>query len=38
MNEINRKKMSQFAKEHADKYESWWCHVIFADESKFNVF
>ena len=38
MNEMNRKKRQQFAKEQANKYESFWNRVIFADESKCNVF
>ena len=38
MNEVNRKKRHQFAKEHANKDKNWWSHAIFADGSKFNVF
>ena len=38
INEINRRRRLQFAREHVDKEKSWWDNVIFADESKFNVF
>lgn len=38
ISEVNRKKRLQFAKEHVDKDESWWEDVIFADETKINLF
>ena len=38
INEINRRRRLQFAREHVDIEKSRWNNVIFADESKFNVF
>lgn len=38
VNERNRKSRVQFAKEHVTKDETFWNSVIFADESKFNLF
>ena len=38
VNERNRRKRLKFAKEFISKEEKWWKDVIFADESKFNVF
>lgn len=38
INEQNRKKRINFAKDYVCKAQSWWNDVIFADESKFNIF
>ncbi|KAJ4447089.1 hypothetical protein ANN_09078 [Periplaneta americana] len=38
INEINKRMRLQFAREHVHKEENWWDVVMFADESKFNVF
>lgn len=38
INMRNRKIRVNFAKEHKNKDASWWDDVIFADESKFNLF
>lgn len=38
INERNRQKRLQFAKEYLNKDYNFWQHVIFTDESKFNLF
>lgn len=38
INERNRKRRLQFAKEYIEKPVSWWQDVIFCDESKFKIF
>jgi len=38
INKANRKKRLIFAKEFISKEQIWWNDVIFADESKFNIF
>lgn len=38
INEANRRKRLNFAKELVSKDEAWWTNVIFADESKFNIY
>lgn len=38
INDVNRKKRLLFAKEYISKEETCWKTVIFADESKFNIF
>lgn len=38
INEKNRKKRLDFAREHVNKPVSFWKNVLFSDESKYNVF
>ena len=38
INEVNRKKRLNFATDYVSKDQTWWNNVIFADESKFNLF
>lgn len=38
ISEVNRKKRLEFAKQHINKDESYWNDVIFADETKINLF
>lgn len=38
INEKNRKKRLQFARDHVNKPLSFWKNVLFSDESKFNIF
>ena len=38
INEVNRKRRLQLAREHIERDESWWERILFADESKFNIF
>ncbi len=38
INEVNRKRRLDFAREHVFKDSSYWNSVIFCDESKFNLF
>lgn len=38
INEWNRKKRLSFAKKHKNEDFNFWKHVIFTDESKFNIF
>jgi len=38
INETNRKKRLEFAKQHLNKSQEYWNTVLFSDESKFNIF
>ena len=38
ISEQNRKRRLEFAREHIKYDADWWRNVIFADESKFNIF